>query len=63
VKEYYFYLDSIPTDSYMKYFCKYPQAAYPYTDLQPGSHLQTMVGMVDLLDRSADRRAGWSRWL
>ena len=33
VKEYYFYLDSIPTHSYMKYLYKYPQAAYPYADL------------------------------
>src|ERR1700757_3543319 len=33
VKEYYFYVDSTPTHSYMKYLYKYPQAAYPYTDL------------------------------
>ncbi len=33
VKEYYFYLDSTPTHSYMKYLYKYPQAAYPYEDL------------------------------
>ncbi len=33
VKEYYFYLDSTPTHSYLKYLYKYPQAAYPYTDL------------------------------
>jgi hypothetical protein len=33
VKEYYFYLDSTPTHSYMKYLYKYPQNAYPYTDL------------------------------
>ena len=30
VKDYYFYLDSTPTHSYMKYLYKYPQAAYPY---------------------------------
>ena len=41
VKEYYFYLDSTPTHSYMKYLYKYPQAAFPYADLvetsrQPG---------------------------
>lgn len=29
VKEYYFYLDSTPTHSNMKYLYKYPQAAYP----------------------------------
>ena len=33
VKEYYFYLDSTPTHSYMKYLYKYPQAPYPYDDL------------------------------
>ena len=33
VKEYYFYLDSTPTHSYMKCLYKYPQAAYPYSDL------------------------------
>ncbi len=30
VKDYYFYLDSTPTHSYMKYLYKFPQAAYPY---------------------------------
>jgi hypothetical protein len=33
VKEYYFYLDSTPTHSYMKSLYKYPQSAYPYLDL------------------------------
>jgi hypothetical protein len=33
VKEYYFYLDSTPTHSFMKYLYKYPQAAYPYASL------------------------------
>jgi hypothetical protein len=33
VKEYYFYLDSTPTHSYMRALYKYPQAAYPYEDL------------------------------
>ena len=33
VKEYYFYLESTPTHSYMKYLYKYPQTAYPYGDL------------------------------
>jgi hypothetical protein len=33
VKEYYFYLDSTPTHSYMKYLYKYPQKEYPYLDL------------------------------
>ena len=33
VKEYYFYLDTTPTHSYMKYLYKYPQAAFPYEEL------------------------------
>ena len=33
VKEYYFYLDSTPTHSYMKYLYKYAQAAYPYSEI------------------------------
>ena len=33
VKEYYFYLDSTPTHSYMKWLYKYPQVAFPYDDL------------------------------
>jgi len=33
VKEYYFYLDNTPTHSYMKCLYKYPQAAFPYTQL------------------------------
>ena len=33
VKEYYFYLDSTPTHSYMKMLYKYPQARFPYEDL------------------------------
>jgi len=33
VKEYYFYLDSTPTHSYMKFLYKYPHAAYPYAEL------------------------------
>jgi hypothetical protein len=33
VKEYYFYIDSTPTHSYMKYLYKYPQAEFPYNDL------------------------------
>src|SRR4029079_1664572 len=33
VKEYYFYLDSTPTHSYVKYLYKYPQAEYHYSNL------------------------------
>ena len=33
VKEYYYYLDSTPTHSYMKALYKYPQAEFPYHEL------------------------------
>jgi len=33
VKEYYFYLDSTPTHSYMRFLYKYPQAEFPYANL------------------------------
>ncbi|MET0592637.1 MAG: glucosidase [Polyangiaceae bacterium] len=33
VKEYYYYLDSTPTHSYMRYLYKYPQSEFPYNDL------------------------------
>ncbi len=33
LKEYYFYLDSTPTHSYMKCLYKYPQQAFPYAQL------------------------------
>ena len=33
VKDYYFYLDSTPTHSYMKYLYKYPQSEFPYAQL------------------------------
>ena len=38
VKEYYFYLDSTPTHSYMKYLYKYPQAEFPYAKLVEENH-------------------------
>jgi hypothetical protein len=33
VKEYYYYLDSTPTHSWMRYLYRYPQAEFPYADL------------------------------
>src|SRR5512145_3023529 len=51
VKEYYFYLDSTPTHSYMKYLYKYPQAAYPYEDLVSTNRKRTREEMeYELLD-------------
>ena len=51
VKEYYFYLDSTPTHSYMKYLYKYPQAAYPYEQLVMVNRQRTRNDMeYELLD-------------
>ena len=51
VKECYFYLDSTPTHSYMKYLYKYPQAAFPYDDLVRTNHERTrMQPEYELLD-------------
>ncbi len=51
VKEYYFYLDSTPTHSYMKYLYKYPQAAFPYGDLVKTNGQRTRREMeYELLD-------------
>jgi len=51
VKEYYFYLDSTPTHSYMKYLYKYPHAAYPYGDLVNTNRQRTRNDMeYELLD-------------
>jgi hypothetical protein len=41
VKEYYFYLDSTPTHSYMKWLYKYPQSAYPYDQIVQTSRKRT----------------------
>jgi hypothetical protein len=51
VKEYYFYLDSTPTHSYMKYLYKYPQAEFPYTDLvETNRHRSREEPEYELLD-------------
>jgi hypothetical protein len=51
VKEYYFYLDSTPTHSYMKYLYKYPHAAYPYSDLVETNRRRTREQLeYELLD-------------
>jgi hypothetical protein len=51
VKEYYFYLDSTPTHSYMKYLYKYPQTAYPYADLVRTNRRRTRAEFeYELLD-------------
>lgn len=51
VKEYYFYLDSTPTHSFMKYLYKYPQAAFPYADLVETSRKRSRTEFeYELLD-------------
>ena len=51
VKEYYFYLDSTPTHSYMKCLYKYPQAAFPYDDLVTTNKARSRKDMeYELLD-------------
>ncbi|HEV7199445.1 MAG TPA: glucosidase [Candidatus Limnocylindria bacterium] len=54
VKEYYFYLDSTPTHSYMKYLYKYPQREYPYQDLLETNRQRTREDPeYELLDTGA----------
>ena len=59
VKEYYFYLDSTPTHSYMKMLYKYPQAAFPYGQLvEENSRRSFNDDELELLDTGvfADNR-------
>ena len=59
VKEYYFYLDSTPTHSYMKCLYKYPQAAFPYDELvatnKKRSCLETEYELLDMGVFAQDR--------
>src|SRR3712207_1659380 len=50
VKEYYFYLDSTPTHSYMKFLYKYPQAAFPYAELVRENRRDRYSPEYELLD-------------
>jgi hypothetical protein len=53
VKEYYFYLDSTPTHSYMKYLYKYPQREFPYRDLVETNKSRSREDLeYELLDTS-----------
>jgi hypothetical protein len=51
VKEYYFYVDSTPTHSYMKYLYKYPQREFPYRDLVETNRARSKTELeYELLD-------------
>jgi hypothetical protein len=51
VKEYYFYLDSTPTHSYMKYLYKYPQSEFPYAQLVKQNRRRSKYeGEYELMD-------------
>ena len=51
VKEYYYYLDSTPTHSYMKYLYKYPQTAFPYESLISENRQRSKTdGEFELID-------------
>lgn len=51
VKELYYYLDSTPTHSYMKFLYKYPQKAYPYEDIvRENQHRGREVAEFEILD-------------
>ncbi|HMK72300.1 MAG TPA: glucosidase, partial [Myxococcaceae bacterium] len=51
VKEYYFYLDNLPSHAYMKWLYKYPQGAYPYDELVRVNRERGRGGMeYELLD-------------
>jgi len=51
VKELYYYLDSTPTHSYMRYLYKYPQGEYPYRELVERNRQQGRGGReYELLD-------------
>src|SRR5215472_13605013 len=51
VKEYYFYLDSTPTHSWMRFLYKYPQQAFPYEDLvRTNAHRSSQQPEYELID-------------
>jgi hypothetical protein len=51
VKEYYFYLDNLPTHSYQRWLYKYPQAAFPYADLVDSNRARNRYELeYELLD-------------
>ena len=61
VKEYYFYLDSTPTHSYMKYLYKYPQAPFPtQASLTPARAAAVMSSSMSCSTPASSTRIGIS---
>ena len=51
VKEYYFYVDNVPSHSYQRWQYKYPQAPFPYGDLVASNRARSRHEMeYELLD-------------
>ncbi|TCD62203.1 hypothetical protein EIP91_007236 [Steccherinum ochraceum] len=65
VKELYYYLDSTPTHSYMKFLYKYPQQAYPYEELvRENQNRSRDVSEFEILDTEAfDEDRYWDVFL
>ncbi|KZT43655.1 hypothetical protein SISSUDRAFT_1040134 [Sistotremastrum suecicum HHB10207 ss-3] len=61
VKELYYYLDSTPTHSYMKFLYKYPQRPFPYEDLvRESTNRSREVAEYEILDSDAfDENRYW----
>src|SRR3954465_9029950 len=60
VKDYYFYLDSTPTHSYMKYLYKYPQETFPYEDIvKTNSRRNRHELEYELLDTGVFAKGYW----
>jgi hypothetical protein len=54
VKEYYFYLDNVPSHAYMKMLYRYPQAAFPYASLVEENRRRTKADPeFELIDTGA----------
>ena len=64
VKEYWFYLDSTPTHSYLKCLYKYPQRAFPYDDLVAtnGAPRQAGLRVRAARHRRSSTRTATSTW-
>jgi hypothetical protein len=64
VKECYFYFDSTPTHSYMKYLYKYPHAAFPYAQLvEENRRRDKHSPEFELMDTGVFSETAISTWL